>query len=94
MRLNFLSVGRPVTDFIWPEDLAVACAALAQAGTQDLNNIELRYRHQDGTPRWISWHTSREGNLLYGYGRDVTALKEQAQKLQQAQEALRQSQKL
>jgi PAS domain S-box-containing protein len=88
-------VGRRLKDFVWPEDLEGSEAALLVAGTrQDLTNFENRYRHADGTARWIAWHTSVEGDLVYGYGRDVTADKQRADALRQAEEALRQSQKM
>jgi len=88
-------VGRSFLDFVWPEDAAPTRAALEQAGTRrDLTDFENRYQHRDGTPRWISWHTAAEGQLVYAYGRDVTAAHEQARALQQAEAALLQSQKL
>ena len=87
--------GHSFLDFIWPEDAEQTQGGLDQAATQaDLTNFENRYRHKDGTPRWISWHTSVEGDLVYAYGRHITAEKEAAAQLAQAQEALRQSQKL
>lgn len=87
--------GRSFLDLIWPEDASKTREALESAvSSQDLTAFENRYRHADGTPRWISWHTAQEGNLVYAYGRDITAQKEQAQALEHAQEALRQSQKL
>jgi PAS domain S-box-containing protein len=87
--------GRSFLDFVWPEDAARTQAGLAEAAdADDLTNFENRYRAMDGTPRWISWHTSVEGDLVYAYGRDITAEKAQAEALRQAEEALRQSQKL
>ncbi|AWN39130.1 hybrid sensor histidine kinase/response regulator [Methylobacterium radiodurans] len=88
-------VGRSYLEFIWPEDRVVTRTALAYAASNDdLTAFENRYRHRDGTPRWISWHTATEGDVVYAYGRDVTAEKERASALAQAEEALRQSQKL
>jgi PAS domain S-box-containing protein len=87
--------GHSFLDFIWPEDAELTQGGLDQAASEsDLTNFENRYRHRDGTPRWISWHTSVEGDLVYAYGRDITAEKEAAARLAQAQDALRQSQKL
>ncbi|MBA1156026.1 GAF domain-containing hybrid sensor histidine kinase/response regulator [Microvirga mediterraneensis] len=88
-------VGRSFLEFIWPEDAALTQDGLNEAAAaHDLTNFENRYRHKDGTPRWISWHTSVEGDLVYAYGRHITAEKEAAAALAQAQDALRQSQKL
>ncbi|MHB2208161.1 PAS domain-containing protein [Methylobacterium sp. CM6257] len=88
-------VGRHFGAFIWADDAEITRAALERAVTVGpLTDFENRYRHRDGTPRWISWRTSIEGDLVYAYGRDVTAEKQQAEALRQAEEALRQSQKL
>jgi PAS domain S-box-containing protein len=87
--------GRAFLDFVWPDDRQVTQAALEAAATaDDLNGFVNRYRHKDGTPRWISWQTATEGDLVYAYGRDVTEEKMQAEALAQAHDALRQSQKL
>ena len=87
--------GRSFLEFIWPEDAEASLAGLERAvAADDLTDFEDRYRHRDGTPRRISWRTSVEGDLVYAYGRDVTGEREQAEALRQAEEALRQSQKL
>jgi PAS domain S-box-containing protein len=55
-------VGQSFLNFIWPEDADLTQAGLDTAASNtDLTNFENRYRHQDGTPRWISWRTSVEG---------------------------------
>lgn len=88
-------VGRGIRDFVWPDDLAATEAALAKAAcAQDLTNFENRQIHIDGDPRWFSWRTSVEGGLVYAYGREITSEKQQAEALKQAEDALRQSQKL
>ena len=88
-------VGRHFGEFIWPDDVELTQAALERAvSTGPLTDFENRYRHKEGHPRWISWRTAIEGDLVYAYGRDVTAEKAQGEALRQAEEALRQSQKL
>jgi len=79
-------VGHSFQDFVWPGDVAAA--------EPNVTNFENRTRHRDGTPRWIAWHNSAEGELVYAYGRDITAEKEQAEALRQAEEQLRQAQKM
>jgi PAS domain S-box-containing protein len=86
--------GRSFRHFVCPDDVEATAGALAEAGHGDLTAFENRVRHRDGTPRWISWHTSREGALVYAYGRNVTEEKARQAELQAAQEALRQSQKM
>jgi PAS domain S-box-containing protein len=82
------AIGRNFLEFIWPDDISDTQKALeiAAAGTP-LTNFQNRYRHKDGTPRWLSWHTSSEGKLIYCYGRDVTAEVER----ERAAETLRRS---
>ena len=88
-------VGRSFLDFVWPDGADLTQGGLDTAATKnDLTDFENRYTHKDGTPRWISWRTSMEDSLVYAYGRDITAEKEQAEALRQAEEALRQSQKM
>jgi PAS domain S-box-containing protein len=88
-------VGRSILNFIWPSDADQTRSGLGTAVAQgNLTNFENRYRHKDGTPRWISWHMSVESGLIYAYGRDITAEKEQAEALRQTEEALRQAQKM
>ncbi|MGZ3305666.1 MAG: PAS domain S-box protein [Asticcacaulis sp.] len=88
-------VNRPIQALVWPEDAEAARDALTAAlSEQNQTGFEVRLVHTDGTPRWISWRTAREGDLVYAYGRDITAEKEQALALRQAEAALRQAQKM
>jgi len=88
-------VGRSFLDFIHPDDAALTQSGLdaAVAGNR-LTNFENRYRHKDGSARLISWHTAVENDLVYAYGRDITATKNAEAELAYAQDALRQSQKM
>jgi PAS domain S-box-containing protein len=86
---------RPFMDMVYPEDRdgVLDKMRLLAAGTP-LVGYEVRMRHKDGSYRWVSWTISPEGELLYGVARDITAEKHQADALRQAEEALRQSQKM
>ncbi|TWI44195.1 PAS domain S-box-containing protein, partial [Pseudomonas duriflava] len=87
--------GQSLYDFVWHEDIEKTRQAILRAASSDhLTSFEHRYRHRDGTPRWISWHSSVEGDSCYFYGRHITAEKEQQQALWQAEEQLRQAQKM
>ncbi len=87
--------GKNYADFVLPDDVAKTGGALETAiGIHDLSAFENRCRHKDGSFRWISWHTSEQGGLVFAYGRDVTEEKAQAEALQQTEAALRQSQKM
>lgn len=61
---------------------------------ETVERFEDRLCHADGSWRWISWTLVPEGDVFYAVGRDVTPEKAAAAELEQAQEALRQSQKM
>ncbi len=87
-------VGRRLLDFIHPDDQARSRAPLAAAMREPLPAHENRYRHRDGSYRWISWLAAPEGGLIYASGRHVTAEHEAAARLEAMQEQLRQAQKM
>ena len=88
-------IGQSFRAFIWPEDAELTQHGLERAAaSSDLLGFENRYRHKNGAPRRISWQTSTVGELVYGYGRDVTAEREQAEALLEIEGQLRQSQKM
>ena len=87
-------IGRQILDFLHVDDLPKTTQVLANAGSTALVPVENRYRHKDGSYRWISWTASPEDDLIYASGRHVTAEKEAALELEHAQEQLRQSQKM
>ena len=88
-------IGHSFSEFVWPDDAETARSAVdASVAGEKLNGFENRYRHKNGTLCWISWQTSYEDGIIYGYARDITADKERTSELVLAQEALRQSQKL
>lgn len=87
-------VGRHVNAFVLAEDQAEAVDAYELAARGGHPRIENRYRHKDGSARWISWVAAPAGSVTYAVGRDVTAQKEQQAELEAAQDALRQAQKM
>jgi PAS domain S-box-containing protein len=87
-------VGRSYLNFIHPDDHPTSEGALTTASARALPVYENRYRHKDGNFRCISWVAAPEGDLIYASGRDVTADKERQVELEEAQEQLRQAQKM
>ena len=65
---------------------------LVQGGPTE--RFQNRYRHKDGSYRWLSWSSTAEDGLIYAIGRDVTAEREAAEALRRTEEQLRQSQKM
>ena len=68
--------GKRFLDFVHPEDRETSLGALAElnAGKKALQFTN-RYRHRDGSYRWIEWRLFPAGDLLYGSARDVTERK-------------------
>jgi PAS domain S-box-containing protein len=86
---------RPFMEMVYPDDRADVMEKMRVLGAgTPLVGYEVRVLHKDGSYRWVSWTISPEGELLYGVARDITFDKHQADALRQAEEALRQSQKM
>ena len=56
--------------------------------------FENRFRHKDGSYRWLSWTAVPDEQYVYAVARDVTAEKAALERLKTTEEALRQSQKM
>jgi PAS domain S-box-containing protein len=56
--------------------------------------FENRFRHKDGSYRWLSWTAVPDEHHVYAVARDVTAEKVALERLKTTEEALRQSQKM
>jgi PAS domain S-box-containing protein len=87
-------VGRAATDFLHPDDFEQTARALAIAQVGELPPYICRFRHKDGTYRWISWAAAPDRGEIFAIGRDVTASREADEVLRQTEDALRQSQKV
>jgi len=87
-------VGRHMSDFILPEDLAPSLASYAENMAGDALRVINRYRHKDGSVRWISWAAVPAGDVVYATGWDITGERERQAELEKAQEQLRQAQKM
>ena len=80
---------------VHPEDQARTEAALATLRDGvTVPGFENRYRHRDGSYRRLSWNAVPHDGLVYAVARDVTAEREAATALAEAEEQLRQSQKM
>ncbi|NPD65941.1 PAS domain S-box protein [Lichenicola cladoniae] len=88
-------VGRTLEWLEHPDDRATTRAAFAGlADGKPTHAYENRVRHRDGHDRWLAWTAVPEADLIYCVGRDVTAEKAAAEALRQAEDHLRQSQKM
>ena len=92
-------VGRSALDFVHPDDVSLAGKNRPYVEEvwddgRTIRRYENRYRHKHGGWRWISWTVVASDGLLQGVGRDITAEKERAAALAQAEAQLRQAQKM
>jgi PAS domain S-box-containing protein len=78
-----------------PDDGGITQARVKELGGSDgTAKFESRFRHQDGSYRWLSWTGVPDQDHIYAVARDVTAEKAAAERLKATEEALLQSQKM
>ena len=78
-----------------PDDGGMTRAQVNKLGSSDATvRFESRFRHKDGSYRWLSWTGVPDQNHIYAVARDVTAEKAAAERLKVTEEALLQSQKM
>ena len=87
-------IGHHVNEFVLADDHEDTVEAYQAAKAGQHPHVVNRYRHKDGSIRWISWVAAPAGSLTYATGRDITAEKERALELAHAQDQLRQAQKM
>jgi PAS domain S-box-containing protein len=69
--------GQLLIDYVHPDDREATLEAMAQLeGQQRVLSFENRYRHRDGSYRWIEWRSHPQGDLIYAAARDITRRKE------------------
>ncbi|MCA1993007.1 MAG: CHASE3 domain-containing protein [Coleofasciculus sp. S288] len=61
-------------ELVHPEDMEAALSAMLQAGDGEVSFVDNRYRHNDGSYRWLSWslHKSEDG-YWYAIAREIKA---------------------
>lgn len=74
---------RPYFDFLHPDDLAATQEAAARLETDQATVMRFRnrYRHADGSYRWLEWASRTFGDRIYAAARDVTETVEAEQAL-------------
>ena len=79
-----------VNELRHPDDAAAAIAARRQLarGLQNVR-IENRFRHRDGSWRWIAWTMTTDDGLIYVSGRHISAEKKSAEDLRQSDQQFR-----
>lgn len=70
---------RPLLDFLHPDDRQRALAELAHiTHGGEVINLRNRYRHRDGSYRWLEWNGRADGEqpLIHANARDITVLQQ------------------
>jgi PAS domain S-box-containing protein len=81
--------GKQFLDFVHPDDLEVTLAAVSQLTEQQpILSFTNRYRHRDGSYRWIEWRSTPRENYIYAAARDITDRKQADAELQLSRERL------
>jgi PAS domain S-box-containing protein len=69
--------GKRFLEFVHPDDLQSTLDTLSTLNAQTpVQSFTNRYRHQNGSYRFIEWRSLPNGKLIYATARDVTALKQ------------------
>ena len=72
-------ISRSYLDFVHPDDNKISLAEVkAHESDTAAYQFENRYRHEDGSYRWISWnsHSIPEKQIVVSIGRDITKRKQ------------------
>jgi PAS domain S-box-containing protein len=78
-----------------PDDGGITRSHVKKLGANETTvKFESRFRHRDGSYRWLSWTGVSDRDRNYAVARDVTAEKAAAERLKATEEALLQSQKM
>ncbi|MBI4988454.1 MAG: PAS domain S-box protein [Rhodocyclales bacterium] len=78
--------GKPMLDYVHPEDLAATVDELRQLASGKPSSFEGRWRGADGRYRWLLWAINPvpEEKLLYAVAHDITDRREDEEKLKSA----------
>jgi diguanylate cyclase (GGDEF)-like protein/PAS domain S-box-containing protein len=66
--------GQPIRDFMHPDDVEQTLGPMlgGDEHTTQLEDLTTRYRHRDGSWRWLLWSARRDGDTWYAAAKDVT----------------------
>lgn len=77
-------------DLVHPDDLPSTLDTIACLSEQKaVLGFQNRYRHKDGSYRWIEWRSISQGNLIYAAARDITDRKQAEQAVSESERYLR-----
>ena len=76
-------LGRPLIEFVHPEDVERTERETARVAQADYEVVgfENRYRHKDGSYRWLAWNARSDGEQFFGIAFDITERRHEEQRL-------------
>ena len=78
-------LSKPFAEFVHPDDRAATISEAAQISNEGKTaiNFQNRYRHRNGTYRWLEWTAtpSADRSHMYATARDITARKLEEERL-------------
>jgi PAS domain S-box-containing protein len=81
--------GHRFMDFVHPDDMPATLAAIADLANQnEIQSFSNRYRHRDGSYRWIEWRSVPRGNRIYAAARDMTGRRNMENAIREANRKL------
>ncbi len=85
-------LGSKAIKFIHPDDRKSTLEILEKLGTEDnLVGFVNRFRHKDGSYRWLEWRSTSNGELTYASARDITERKKKELELLEINRSLKKS---
>jgi PAS domain S-box-containing protein len=85
-------LGRTSQWLLHPDDKEKARAETKRLSTGAITQrFETRFRHQDGSYRWLSWKAVQDQERIYAMARDITDLKDAEDKLREVRHELTQA---
>ena len=85
-------VGNKVVKFVHPDDRKASLEAIARLSSDGMVvGFVNRYRHKNGSYRWIEWRTTSNGRIIYAAARDITDRKNKELELLEINRTLTQS---
>ena len=64
--------GRPLGELVHPDDAEQTLALMLDGDQSQIEDVTTRYRHRDGSWRWLLWSARRDGDTWYAAAKDVT----------------------
>ena len=82
--------GKRFLDFVHPDDITSTLKAVSTLDSQViLLNFVNRYRHKDGSYRWIEWRSFPFGKYIYASARDISEYKRNEDAIKRSEERFR-----